>query len=190
MSDIKVLRSCSFFRCRYFCNIRPTNFFWLRIFLLLFRISLPAERSFPITQSYVDIIMRGCLSISHDFARRFLRTTHGWWIDDHVPSTQNNVDECGVERAATKEVPSDIVIVIDRLGEGDDGQRRRRMNGLAEEEEEDGRCHHHTWVNDRHAPMYVRADSEYSLENGRVIDELIGEHHPHALLRRVDLRYK
>jgi hypothetical protein len=35
--------------------------------------------------------------------------------------------------------------------------------------------------------MYVRADSEYSLENGRVIDELIGEHHPRALLRRVDL---
>ena len=44
-----------------------------------------------------------------------------------------------------------------------------------------------TWVNDRRAPMYVRADSEYSLENGRAIDELIGEHHPRALLRRVDL---
>ena len=44
---------------------------------------------------------------------------------------------------------------------------------------------HHTWVNDRHDPMYVRADSEYSLENGDAIDELIKEHHPHALKRRV-----
>lgn len=44
---------------------------------------------------------------------------------------------------------------------------------------------HHTWVDDRHAPMYVRADSEYSIEHGAKIDELIGEHHPHALERRV-----
>jgi hypothetical protein len=47
--------------------------------------SLPAERAFPISQSYVDIILRGCLSISRDFARRFLETTHGWehgeWLD-------------------------------------------------------------------------------------------------------------
>jgi hypothetical protein len=126
-------------------------------------ISLPAERSFPITQSYVDIIMRGCLSISHDFATGFLRTTHGWWNDDHHgPLTRSDV-------ATTTAVGGGSEIG---------------------EEEEDGRHNHHTWVNDRHAPMYVRADSEYSIEHGRVIDDLIGEHHPHALLRRVDLRSK
>ena len=44
---------------------------------------------------------------------------------------------------------------------------------------------HHTWVNDRHDPMYVRADSEYSLKKGDEIDQLIGEHHKDALKRRV-----
>ena len=31
--------------------------------------SVPADRAFPITQSYLDIILRGCLSISKNFAR-------------------------------------------------------------------------------------------------------------------------
>ena len=134
--------------------------------------SLPAEISFPITQSYVDIIMRGCLSISHDFARRFLQTTHGWWHDD-VPRNQS-AGETGTEQSSAVEVKSEGGIVD--LGDGD---ARWRIDA-----DEEGP--HHTWVNDRRAPMYVRADSEYSMKNGREIDELIKEHHPHALLRRVD----
>ncbi|KAL7544002.1 hypothetical protein ACHAXR_013431 [Thalassiosira sp. AJA248-18] len=117
----------------------------------------PAERSFPITQSYVDIIMRGCLSVSHDFARRFLETTHGWWHDgnDHE---RNKRERVVVADDATKINTGAMEYSIEK---------------------------HHTWVNDRHAPMYVRADSEYSLENGEEIDQLIKEHHPHALQRRV-----
>lgn len=47
-----------------------------------------ADPSHPIPQSYVDIIIRGCLTISEDFARSFIETTHGWnheedhWVDD------------------------------------------------------------------------------------------------------------
>ncbi len=37
----------------------------------------------PIAQSYVDIILRGCFSISEDFARDFLKTTRGWHLYDH-----------------------------------------------------------------------------------------------------------
>jgi hypothetical protein len=121
--------------------------------------NLPAERSFPITQSYVDIIMRGCLSISHDFARRFLETTHGWWHDgaggDREMSLGQNVAYDG---ALDTNDPKNVAPGIDE---------------------------HHTWVNDRHDPMYVRADSEYSLENGDEIDKLIEEHHPHALKKRM-----
>lgn len=50
---------------------------------------IPADPSHPIPQSYVDIIMRGCLTISEDFARSFIETTAGWndehedhWVDD------------------------------------------------------------------------------------------------------------
>eukprot|EP00521_Asterionellopsis_glacialis_P018446 CAMPEP_0195293222 /NCGR_PEP_ID=MMETSP0707-20130614/12005_1 /TAXON_ID=33640 /ORGANISM="Asterionellopsis glacialis, Strain CCMP134" /LENGTH=251 /DNA_ID=CAMNT_0040353887 /DNA_START=130 /DNA_END=883 /DNA_ORIENTATION=+ len=44
----------------------------------------PANPAYPILQSYVDIILRGCLHISEDFARSFIQTTQGWWhIDKH-----------------------------------------------------------------------------------------------------------
>lgn len=104
---------------------------------------LPANPHYPITQSYLDIIMRGCLSISFDFARRFLETTDGWWHDSKASH------QTGGESA------------------------------------QDNIVDHHTWINDRHKPMYVRADSDYSIKHGNVIDKLIEEHHPDALKRRV-----
>eukprot|EP00804_Cyclotella_cryptica_P004044 CCRYP_015451-RA/>CCRYP_015451-RA protein AED:0.36 eAED:0.36 QI:0/-1/0/1/-1/1/1/0/334 len=104
---------------------------------------LPANRNFPIPQSYVDIIMRGCISISHEFAKKFLQSTNGWW-NDGKSSKACDVDD-----------------------------KHAAMD------------HHHTWVNDRHDPMYVRADSSYSIENGEEIDKIIEEHHPDALKRRV-----
>lgn len=101
--------------------------------------------SYPFTQSYLDVIMRGCFSVSKDFARMFLKTTTGWWHDGKS-DTNNNDDE-------SKHEPSDQ--------------------------------QHHTWVDDRHSPMYVRADSEFSLEHASTIDQLIEEHHPHAIKRRI-----
>lgn len=95
--------------------------------------------SFPITQSYVDVIMRGCLSISKEFAQFFLETTHGWWNDGELNGTNRNTP------------------------------------------------HHHTWVDDRQSPMYVRADSDFSMQHGDAIDRLIEEHHPHALQKRVSM---
>jgi hypothetical protein len=97
---------------------------------------LPASINFPITQSYLDIIIRGCLSVSLDFARRFLETTDGWLHDGKSTDEHATTD-------------------------------------------------HHTWINDRHDPVYVRADSEYSSEHGDRIDRLIEEHHPEAFKRRV-----
>jgi hypothetical protein len=99
--------------------------------------------SFPITQSYVDIIMRGCLSVSKEFARKFLQTTHGWWHDGELDVSNETNNE---DRSASQ---------------------------------------HHTWVDDRRFPMYVRADTIFSMENGETIDRLIEEHHPHALKKRV-----
>ena len=113
--------------------------------------SLPAQRSFPITQSYLDIIIRGCMSISLDFARRFLETTHGFWHDN---------DE-SVEKGIKVKDASNV-------------------------EDQSNTIHsHHTWVDDRRNPMYVRADSQYSNENGEHIDKLLEEHHQYALKKRV-----
>ena len=113
--------------------------------------NLPAERSFPITQSYLDIIIRGCMSISLDFARRFLETTHGFWHDN--------------DESVEKDIKAN--------GSGNSGDQICNIDS------------HHTWVDDRSDPMYVRADSQYSNENGEHIDKLLEEHHQYALKKRV-----
>ena len=43
-----------------------------------------ADHNYPIMQSYVDIILRGCMSIGKEFALSFLESTHGWWHDHSI----------------------------------------------------------------------------------------------------------
>lgn len=104
--------------------------------------------SYPFTQSYLDVIMRGCFSVSKDFARMFLQTTTGWWHDGKSEDNPNKDNDDESKHEATVQ-------------------------------------QHHTWVDDRHSPMYVRADSDFSLEHASTIDQLIEEHHPHAIKKRV-----
>jgi hypothetical protein len=49
-----------------------------------------ASEDCPIAQTYLDVILRGCLSISEDFARDFVRTTRGWHLDDHEHAEQEH----------------------------------------------------------------------------------------------------
>lgn len=114
-----------------------------------------ADRRHPILQSYLDIILRGCMSVSQEFARGFLESTRGWWHDGN----------CNIEGGAMSEEVS--------VGEASSDRERSSEQNL-----------HHTWVNDRSDPMYVRADRGYSNEMGGEIDALIGEHYPRALQRR------
>uniref|UniRef100_A0A7R9ZAP4 Uncharacterized protein n=1 Tax=Pseudictyota dubia TaxID=2749911 RepID=A0A7R9ZAP4_9STRA len=108
----------------------------------------PADRSYPIKQSYVDIILRGCLSISEAFARSFIDTTVGWWHD----------------------------------GNGSSREKISNVDQLTEDKDKDD--DHHTWIDDRHFPLYIRSDPDYSQEMGHILDSLIKEHHPEALERR------
>lgn len=61
----------------------------VRVWIYIQRDPIPADPSHPIPQSYVDIIIRGCLTISEEFARSVIDTTVGWtndeqdhWVDD------------------------------------------------------------------------------------------------------------
>jgi cation transport regulator ChaC len=46
----------------------------------------PPTPAFPIIQSYVDVMLKGCSAISDDFLEDFVRTTDGWsegtWLND------------------------------------------------------------------------------------------------------------
>ena len=105
----------------------------------------------PIAQSYVDIILRGCLTISKDFAKEFILTTQGWLLLNGklVPTTD------GIAGHGDQETLS-----------GDHDQIQVH------------------WVNDRHDPLYVRADMDYSRASGHIVDELLQNHLPVALKRR------
>ena len=58
---------------------------------------LYSDRDYPICQSYIDIILRGCLTISEEFAASFIETTTGWtegfWVDDREHPLYRNADQ-------------------------------------------------------------------------------------------------
>ena len=128
----------------------------VRVWVYLQREHKAADKRYPIHQSYVDIILRGCLSISEGFARSFLDTTHGWHHHG------DGGDICWEE---TKDGESLGICASD---------------AKAIEVDDD----HHTWIEDRHLPLYVRADKKYSNSFGHKIDELVRDHHPEALEKR------
>ena len=108
---------------------------------------LPPSPDNPIAQTYVDVIMRGCLSISKKFAQEFLKTTKGWHPEEFR----------GPER-----------LTSGTTGDGD------------EEKVEEVSI----WVDDRHDPLYVRADYKYSQENAAELDALLKKHRSRHLLLR------
>lgn len=83
----------------------PDGLFWLYV---------PASPGFPsadcpICQSYIDVVLKGCLELGESFAAEFVRTTTNWeypWIDDR--SAPRYV-------RAMKNVPPDVSMEIDKI---------------------------------------------------------------------------
>jgi cation transport regulator ChaC len=50
----------------------------VKIWVYVQRVENPASPEHPIVQTYVDTILRGCLSISEEFAQEFIASTKGW----------------------------------------------------------------------------------------------------------------
>jgi hypothetical protein len=67
----------------------------LRLWVYVPRTEEPPAEEAPIVQSYLDTILRGCLSISERFAKEFIRTTKGWhpeeWEDGDAAASDDSV---------------------------------------------------------------------------------------------------
>ncbi|GKY99915.1 hypothetical protein MPSEU_000945100 [Mayamaea pseudoterrestris] len=111
----------------------------------------------PIAQSYVDIILRGCLTVSEDFAKEFILTTGGWFIASGDAATYKIFD---AKQPATA--------TFDRATANGEQQQMLQVH----------------WVNDRHDPLYIRADAAYSMRAARILDALLQLHVPLAMERR------
>jgi hypothetical protein len=70
----------------YFQNPDKNKKMWVYIQ----RRPVPVSLEFPVAQSYLDIILRGCLTISEEFAAEFVTTTRGW----HPVDFTSNKEYC------------------------------------------------------------------------------------------------
>lgn len=83
----------------------PEGMFWIYV---------PTDPGFPsldcpIAQSYVDVVLKGCLELGERFAAEFVHTTTNWeypWIDDR--SAPRYV-------RAMQNVPMDVFLKIDKI---------------------------------------------------------------------------
>ena len=76
---------------------------------------VPASENHPIVQSYVDIILRGCLGISEEFAQEFMRTTKGWDPAELSDDDSSRSDETVASDSdeSKEDIGNDEVVWID-----------------------------------------------------------------------------
>jgi hypothetical protein len=120
---------------------------------------VPASSTNPIAQSYVDIVLRGCLTISQQFAQEFITTTKGWHPaelchQDSSSSSSHKISNREDDDSST--ITSTTTISTSSWSwDGQDGEERG------------------WWVDDRRDPLYIRADMEYSLRQSQMLDVLL-----------------
>jgi len=122
-----------------------------------------ASKDAPIYQSYIDVILGECLTISPEFTREFLLTTRGWHQHDFYPTTATTTTTTATTTTTTSPTTTSI---------GHHHQDRSSHSS----------CVH--WINDRHNPRYVRADPVYSNTNGHHLDRILEMYRPEFLHRK------
>jgi hypothetical protein len=122
---------------------------------------LPPDDQYPIAQTYVDVILQGCLDIHADFAREFIEDTKGWNPQELL--TDDDDDE------------------NDDCGDGEEEDSSTVVNNNCEDLDANDVI---AWVNDRDRPIYIRADTDYSKKEGPSLDRLLREHRPEFRRRK------
>lgn len=141
-----------------------------RVWIYVQQDPVPASPQYPIAQSYVDIMLRGCLSISEEFAQEFIETTKGWHPAELSHYDDNGDDDHAHNDDDEEEGESDM--------SSDDGSSRSQSTSSMEIEEG-------WWVDDRMDPLYIRADPHYSLRHRHKIDRLLKAKIPKTLHSRI-----
>jgi hypothetical protein len=136
-------------------NEKSTTTADVNVWVYVPQTSDPPTKEYPIIQSYVDICMRGCLSISKKFLHEFLKTTYGWHPQEiidlmkhqkHHHHQQQQQQQDANDKDGTSIISGEEAVLGSVLG---------------------------SWSNDRHSPIYPRADGTYSLENAIRLDRFL-----------------
>ncbi|CAB9528870.1 expressed unknown protein [Seminavis robusta] len=122
----------------------------IRIWMYMQQNLAPPSEDTPIVQSYVDTILRGCLTISEDFAEQFIANTKGWHpneiSDDEEDDEEEDMD----------------------IGSDEEQSTENDNSSLSDEDV--------FWVDDRHDPIYPRGDQKFMLKNKKKLDSLLKRH--------------
>jgi len=72
-------------------------------------------KEFPIRQSYIDVIISGCLEIGRGFTEDFIKGTSGWntiWVDDrqrpYYSRAEFDLDVKKIDDILTETIPDEI----------------------------------------------------------------------------------
>ena len=145
------------------------------VWMYVQRYDSPANEDFPIAQSYVDIIMRGCMGIDKEFAKSFIETTKGWAPEEVYGDGADDDEIHDSDDEDEEETPNNGNSIESQAGTQDDDEEEGKSGT-----EEDGAV----WVDDREDPIYMRADPAYSEKKADVIDQLLEDHIPEHLDNR------
>jgi hypothetical protein len=121
---------------------------------------IAATETHPIVQSYLDIILRGCLTISEEFADAFMESTVGFHPSEISDDSDNDDDDYDQSSS-----------------ENDDDEDEE--NGMSSSDDSEH------WIDDRHDPIYVRADVQYSKKHSKTLDRVLRKHRPNDFKKRI-----
>ena len=65
----------------------------VKVWVYVQREHKPPTPEHPIVQTYVDTILRGCLSVSHEFAQQFIEDTKGWDPAELAASSESDSED-------------------------------------------------------------------------------------------------
>jgi hypothetical protein len=127
----------------------------------------PATGAYPIAQSYVDTILRGCLDLdpTATMAQHFLTHTRGW-----DPNREFAAATSSSLRRSLVDKEEDTIVA--------DGPV------LGQQQQQHGTSH---WIDDRLDPKYMRGDPRYSKQHGPMLDGLLRTHCPESFRFRQPL---
>jgi cation transport regulator ChaC len=159
--------------------IAKKRHYQIRIWVYVQKKLCPPDADHPIVQSYVDIMLRGCLSISPEFAKEFIETTKGWHPDEFLEDEDDEDDEKENGEDDGDDDDDDIDAETEAEYEGNETDDN--------DEVDDENIDEGFWVDDRDAPVYIRGDRKWSRRKAKLVDNFLRKYQPEHFASRVVL---
>jgi hypothetical protein len=158
----------------------PSNNVWVYVP----QTSMAPSPQYPIVQSYVDTIVRGCLEYDEQMAMEFLTTTLGWYpshTEHHLPhpNEADSLDEMPEQNENDNNQSNSHSTDRTMAFSSPAYYKNMRLPRITLDESTIAPI-----LDDRNDPVYIRGDPEWSRQNANRIDEILEHVRPDLLACR------